>query len=357
MAALARSQSSSPTNPALDLFTQVSGVLTDVDSVTFQVFDKSTGTAVQVYPTTPGNKQAVNVDDDVPTGDRLGLGHYLARWTVPSNENLGTHYVKWFIKLTPSSPEQVYLEEFEVLAEVVGASDLNSNYLLVADLREEGYFDTTRYPDSLLQKKIAFASRLIETATKRFFYPKQLTVTIDGRGGPTLLFSDPIISIEYVRPLSLEFTQSELPYFETNEYRVYNRHITQNLTEPDDRDNPKIEMARESWWRYSNGTRQTFARGPQNVEVKGWFGYTDYNGTAKGQTPELIKYAAKLIVRKYLLRVSSGGGPGADRVVSETTRDQSVSYSAPRVGGLITSDPEIDQLLANYYRPPGLGAV
>ena len=56
--ALARNQASSCANPALDLFTQVNGVLVDVAVLEFQIFDVSDPgkqqNPVQVYPTSLG---------------------------------------------------------------------------------------------------------------------------------------------------------------------------------------------------------------------------------------------------------------------------------------------------------------
>ena len=62
MAALARGQASSCSNPTLDLFTQVNGVLVDVAALEFQVFDVSDPgkqqNPLQVYPIAPGSRAA-----------------------------------------------------------------------------------------------------------------------------------------------------------------------------------------------------------------------------------------------------------------------------------------------------------
>lgn len=348
MAALARLQSSSCDYPALDLFTAVNGVLVDVYSVAFQIFDKTTGVGVQVYPAGAGTKQAVDVAEDCPDGDRLGAGRYVARWTAPINENLGTHYIKWYIQLSDTSPEQTYTEEFEVLAEVIGAGEYPaSNYCLIQDMRDEGYTDVTKYPDSFLQQRIAMASRVIEASTGRFFFPKLLTFTIDGRGGPKLLLSDPIIAVTYVKQSYGDFYAAEYDLLDGDGYRVYNRHITQNLTAPDDRANPKIEL-----------TGGVFPRRALNIEVSGYFGYTDYDGSSKGKTPDMIKHACKLMVARSLTKLAAGGVFPRHRVVSETTRDQSYTLSPlGQTGGLFTGDPEIDNILTYFMRPAGLGAV
>lgn len=366
MAALARLGSSSCSTPVLDLFTSVSGVLTDVSSVQYQIFDNSSGSPVQVFPTQTGQRAAVNLTA-CPTGDYLGTGHYVARWDVPENENLGSHLVTWFFKLTPTSAEQTYTEEFEVLAEVIGAGDgPASYYCMVQDLRDEGFADTTRWSDAWIQQRINIASRYIEATTRRFFYPRQMTLKMDGHGGPKLLFSDPIISIDSVMFEISPLYPDEFTVVEADIMRVYNRHLTQNLTEPDDRNSPKIELFNPGFVRErqrSMLTQLNFPFGQQNIQVSGLFGYTDWDGSATGKTPDLIRHACKLLVVKELGRMSRSAERGEARnryrVVSEGTRDQNYSLEAlgARVGAFFSGDPEIDNILAYFQRPPAMGAA
>lgn len=367
MAALARLQSSSCSNPVLDLFTSVNGVLTNVFVLEYQVFDRSTGTPVQVYPVTVGQRAAVNIATDCPAGDRLGTGHYVARWDVPSNENLGTHFVKWFFKLSSGSPEQTYTEEFEVLAEVVGFSDPALSYCLVQDLRDEGLTDTVKFTDAWVQRRIYLASRMIDAATKRHFYPKAMTLKVDGRGGPMVLLNDPIIAVSAVEFDTTPYLPSATPV-DMDLIRVYNRHLTQNLESPDDRANPKIELFHpaDSLTHYDSGsllwTRLVFPRGQQNVTITGFFGFTEYDGSAKGRTPELIKHACKLLVFREIDKMARTGArfdrQNRSRITSERTRDQAYTLGPSALtAGLLTGDPEIDSILAMFVRPPGLGAA
>lgn len=363
MAALARLQASSCATPLLDLFTQVSGVLTDVEEVSFQIYDKTTGVGVQVYPALLGSKTPVDVDTDCPGGDRLSAGHYVARWTVPSNENLGTHYIKWYFKLNGSSPEQTFIEEFEVLAEVVGMADPRASYCLIQDLRDEGV--ASSYSDSFLANRIKLASRQIDKWTGRHFYPKAQTLKVDGRGGPMVLLGVPIIAVSSVLFDTTPYSPSTTP-IEMDLIRVYNRHLTQELLDPDDRDNPKIELFQpaESLTHYSRAYswgRLVFPDGQQNVTIEGIFGYTDPNGTSTGETPLLIKQACMLLVVRSLEKLGSGArNPGlASRITSERTRDQAVTY-APLTNaekGAFSGDAEIDGILCQFLRPPHLGAA
>jgi len=352
----------------LDLYTLANGVLTDVAVLRYQIWDNTTGTPVQVYPVTPGQKETVNSAVACPTGDKLGTGHYVARWEVPDTAPIGTWQVRWYIQLTPSVAEQVYIEDFEVLPEVVGSGTYPSqDYCLVSDMREEGV--PISVTDSFLAKRITLASRYIESATRRFFYPREMTIRLDGTGGPKLLLHDPIIAVEHVKFEISPLDPTDFSTVDADIIRVYNRHLSQRLTEPDDRNNPKIELFNPAWVRGGAHTVLTplrFPRGQQNVEIKGVFGYTDPDPDAlntQGKTPDLIRHACKLLVMRELAKLAKtaarADAANRHRLVSEGTRDQNYSLEplGRRVGAFFSGDPEIDSILAYYQRPPGMGAA
>ncbi len=365
MAALARLQASDCDNPALDVFTSVGGLLVDVAVLKFQIWDKTTGTPVQVYPDSIGGKEDVNLDDCDDGGDRLSLGRYVADYTPPVDANLGTYQVRWYIQFDVSSSAQVFIEEFEVLADVTASSGSPEGYLLVSDMRDEGVPAT--FTDDWLIKRIALASRFVEASTRRFFYPKAMTFRVDGRGGPKLLLSDPIIAIETVKFEISPLYPENFQVVETDIMRVYNRHLSAGLTEPDDRNNPKIELFNPGFVRDRQTpmlTRLNFPVGQLNVEVTGVFGYTDPDGTnTQGKTPDLIKHVTKLIVFKELAKMQKAtsrfDARARFRLTSERTRDQ--AYTLEGLGSLrgagFTGDPEIDNVLAYFSRPPAMGAV
>ncbi|MEK9737420.1 MAG: hypothetical protein VW239_08875 [Candidatus Nanopelagicales bacterium] len=250
MGALARTQSSDCSNPVLDLYTLANGVLTDVYSLTYQIWDNTTGTPVQVYPDGVGGKQAVDVATACPTGDKISTGHYVARWDVPEAANVGTWQVRWYIKLTASVAEQVYIEDFEVLPEIVGSGSYpDEDYCLVADLRAEGV--PASYSDAYLQTRITLASRFIERATKRRFYAKSKTLRLNGRGGRILLLNEPIIAVTSVTIDVSPYSPAGLA-LDSDMFRVYNRHLSQGLIEPDD--TPRACEARGSSFRRGNRT-------------------------------------------------------------------------------------------------------
>jgi hypothetical protein len=369
MSALARGQPSDCANPVLDLFTQVNGVLVDVASLQFQVFDVSDPgkqqNPVQVFPTTLGARATVNVSVLCPAGDKLSTGHFVARWAPPISEAIGTHEVRWFFRLTTTSPEQTFREEFEVLVEVAGFS--GTGYAFVSDLREEGV-TAANASDARLQRLIAQASRYVERITGRFFEPRVQALTLDGTGGRTLPLGHPIIGVDGAFIDSSPFSPGDLPV-DSSVYRVYNRHLTQGLLLPDDRDDPKLEFIHGN---DLGGVRfepvgalglasLVWPRGQQNVTVRGVFGYTEPDGSPTGRTPELIRHATKLLVMRELPRLGDvdrrEDAQRRWRLTSERTRDQAYTLEALKLHGAFTGDPEIDNILVAFVRPPDLGAA
>lgn len=369
MPALARLQASDCDYPELDIFTRVNGVLTDVYSLEFVIDEDVTtpGSPIQVYP--PSGRQTVDLAL-CPTGDKLSTGRYVAVWTPAVTEPIGTHLVRWFFKLTAASPEQTFCEEFEVLPEVTAST--STGYATIGELRAEGV-TVAQADDARLQVLITRASRMIDRYTGRWFEPRSKVFLIDGTGARGLLLGPPIISISQVRLLARDLGVS-IQDLDLADVRIYNRHLTQELLDPDDRESPKLEFLSfdERYERDPVYGRvrdlfhpQYWPLGTQNVEITGIFGYTDPDGSPTGRTPEMITYACMLMVIRDLPQLASQRGVDARRAFAVTeykTRDQSVKYASPdKLGsqgvGAFTGDPTIDNILAMYTRPPELGAV
>lgn len=367
MPALARGQASNCSNPELDLFTKVNGVLTDVDTLEFIIFDEVTtpGTPIQTYP--PSGRASVDVDNLCPTGQKISTGRFVAIWTPPLTQAIGTHSIQWFFKLTASSPEQTFTEEFEVLPEVTGGA--TDGYCSVQKLRDAGV-TVAQASDAQLQQKISLASKWIDKLTGRFFEPRTKTIRVDGTGARGLLLGDPIISISEIKLISDDSIVTNP--IDLNDVRIYNRHMTQGLFDPDDRESPKIEflMFDERHEHLPVHVHEVFhphrwPKGTQNVEITGVFGYTDPDGTTNGQTPDLICEACTLMVIRFFLSTPAEGASddaNAWRVTEYKTRDQTIKFADPaKLGsagvGAFTGDPQIDRILAMYARPPALGAT
>lgn len=364
MTTLARGEVVGVANPLLTAFVRSGGFLVDAAQLQYQIFDISTEakrlSPAQVYPTVPpGSKATVNL-----VTDRLGLGRYAATWTVPPGtippaEPLGTHLIKWFLKLTLTGPELIWTEEFEVLAaKPVGVL---SGYVTLTECREAG-IATAMASDVKLQQLIAEATRYIIKVTGRSFIPTWKQTRLDGRGSRWLLVDEPICAIEKVEVAYLDVDSTDV---EEADFAVYNRHLSEGLLIPDDRENPKLVLEWANPHAEEDPTlfrKLAWPLGQQNVVVTGVFGYTDPDGSPMGATPQAIKRVAMLLIFRNLMPSITAGptmyptGP----VVSESTQGQSVSFQAAAVNALshsFTGDAAIDQILASFRRPSSMGAA
>jgi hypothetical protein len=370
MPAIARGQSSDGANPVLELFTPVRGVLVDAAAAAFQIFDVSDdarrANPVQVFPETPNARAPVNITDPRPAGDKLGAGHVVARWTPPDSEALGAHELRWFVQSTPGAPEQVVTVDFDVLA--AGAGSYRSGYALVSDLHTEGV-TAAEATDARLARLIRLASQYVDRMTGRFFEPRPMTLALDGSGGRIQLLGHPIIAVRDVTlQVAMPAEVGELAVAPSL-FRVYNRHLTQGLLDPDDRENPRLEFFHESDLLGVQATPAAslglgslvWLRGVQNVVVDGLFGFTDPDGSPVGRTPELIRHVTKLLVLREIPTMTDVARREDRqqrwRLVSERTRDQGYNLDPLRAQGVLTGDPEIDAILVSYQRPPQLGAA
>lgn len=239
---------------------------------------------------------------------------------------------------------------------------VEGRYCTIQDIRDEGV-TVTAYDDARVSSAILLASQLIETFTGRWFEPRSLDFHVDGTGKRSIHLDQPIIEVS---ELYLDDTAYDL----VDDVAVYNRHISEGLLEPDDRENPRLELVYplESSVYYRAAGLRVFPEGQQNIRIVGTFGYTDPDGTASGKTPDLIRHVCKLIAIRNLAPKGAPvtGVPSSAfwRVSEMKTRDQTIKFSgasASSLGrasvGLYTGDPEIDQILLRYRRTPKIRAV
>ena len=355
---IARGQSSSCLDPILDLFTTTGGVRVNVAVLEFVIFELVTDpmNPTQVYPGV--GRAPVDVGNSCDDGgNQISTGHFVADWTVLDAALTGDYVIQWFFKLNIGSPEQTHSELFEVVPVVgLGIDDL---YTTVQALRDEGV-PATKYDDDYLLGRIEIASRTIDLFTRRFFHPKHKVIRVDGRGVHTLRLGDPIIKIDRVEIVS-ELDEESVSAISLNSLRIYNRHLVGDLTESDDRNDPRISLFVSDANRIRIAFDSSrFPRGRQNILVEGDFGYTDPDGTATGRTPLLISEATKLLALKNLpKKVKSIKSPVAGTIWKQQTREQRVESGEPSrmaIQGAFTGDPAIDQIIAAYRRPPRLGS-
>jgi hypothetical protein len=314
------------------------GVLKDVFSGGFQILDAD-GVAVGA----PGTLHMVN--------DRVGAGRYHATW-APGAAGIGRYTVRWTYVVTNGGASVSFDQEFEL----VDTAYSGVNYCSIYDLRAEG-LSAAVCSDVTAQKAIVRASRYIEHFTGRKFFPQFRTMELDGRGAKKLLLNEPIVAVESVYTSEdRDFTAGTL--VDLSGTRIYNRHLTDGLTSPDDRDNPKIELVGG----VSFLSIGIWPKGVRNIQINGLFGYTESDGSFVGNTPALVREACKLLCFKNLTPIatrSSEAAGGARIIVAESTRDQSVTYASPPTqhGGTFTGDWEIDNILIGFRRLPAMGSV
>lgn len=364
MLSVVKSQGSTVANGALPLLCQTTaqpnllnpGRLQDVASARFQILDEA---GAQVYPATPGTGAAVDL-----TAHRIDTGQYVAVWDS-SNAAIGPYIIRWYVTPAASgSTERIFDQDFEV----VERPYRGMNYCSLASLRAEG-LTPLKADDAKVQRLILQASRMIEMFTNRVFAPVAKTIRVDGTNGRGLPLDEPIVAIKGLAvSLVSQFTSSDLQVLEDT-YRIYNRHLTLGLLNPDDREDPKLEFVHDDDLKGVNyvvptsGYRLTqliWPKGQQNCRIVGVFGYTEPDGSWSGRTPEMIQVATRLLVFRYLPAMGTNARDDSvkrGRLLSEHTKDQGYQLQRMSVFGGYTGDPEIDAILSTFTRPPKFGAV
>jgi hypothetical protein len=155
-------------------------------------------------------------------------------------------------------------------------------YCTIDDLRDEGY-EKCDFSDRRVEKALASATATIERLTGRWFEPRELTVVVDGYATFQQLLELPLIKVWELRFQANDGSAEEL--VDPLDYAVYNRHVAQGLTQPDDRDNPRITFKKFENEIYHHPVAggaaafpefsRFFASNFQNVKVLGHFGFTD----------------------------------------------------------------------------------
>lgn len=354
MRRIAAGQASAFATPELFLITQNErGELIDPVSVSYSVWDISTAatrrTPVKVFPV--GVSEPVNLLAG-PVGDRLGKGRFVVRFATILATPTGRYEVRTTEKLTATSPEVERRWTFEVTAALSGPG-----YCSIDDLRGEGVSEEEA-DDLRLLDAIEEATRFVDLACGWFFEPRYLEVSLDGRNLVRLFMNMAIVAVESVRVESEFIPFATAP--EETILLVYNRHIRQGLTSPDDRRNPKIELGARFFPYLMSGSYSNrrgslpFQRGRQNVRVKGVFGFTEPDGSSTGRTPLEIRKVTMRLAMRELPPVGSEDAEDAawrGRLMSESTAGQSYSLGKLASYGDITGDPEIDRILVHYRRP------
>ncbi len=360
MSSIVQNEAVTASNPQVFFVLQVDGKNTDVLTLSRSVFlCNADGTFTSVIA-----DAALNITD-APTGTRIAKGVYHANFTATSY-TIGTYEVRWTYTYTGSAALTA-VQRFEVLDPAFFSR--GGDYVGYADsveLRKISPFDikTVGQVQSLINK----ASKRIEAFTGRFFEPRYAVKKIDGRNTRGLMLGEPIVGISKVElETGINGLDISVTEIDINGLRVRNRHLN-GLIDPDDRDNPAIEIERFEGLVFQS--LSMFPKGPMTCYLTGVFGYTDYNGTPFGKTPDDLfivvgNYATKFIQDPFMLNKAVWTSI-AGIITEMRTRDQSIKYGVNTAtssstvfggAGVLTGDPQIDQILSRYVRPPHLGAI
>jgi hypothetical protein len=210
-------------------------------------------------------------------------------------------------------------------------------YATVQDLRNEGITEA-QASDARLQALIEEATASIDRITGWFFEPREMTVYMDGRGTPSIEPPYPPIDL-------VELTMNErLLNLDNGEVVIIGAPVQPGFSAP--RITLKVGV---------------FYTGAANVVGEGIWGFTEDDGTEYGRTPLAIRRACMMMVMRMLPLMGntedSADARNAWRIIEEKTRDQSYKLDKPSTSSTVTGDPELDQILARYSKPMGLGAV
>lgn len=371
--AIGVADSSGAANPILDFWVQIPEVVDDGTGATVSQLAAPVSLAWAVASIGSETQQAAplgvasgTVD---LTADRVGgiVGHYAANtspgaWT---SRNPGRYVITWTYQLTAGGPTLSTRREFDLVAGSAPADLCAAAYALVSDLREEG-IQVRDASDLRLLRALQLASRFVDEYTGRFFEPRYQILSVDGTGGRALQFDDPLIALQ-----SVSFGNPTTTSVGLGSLRLFNRHITQRLTAPDDRMDPKIEFVhfKDIFGRQRSASIDSplfgvpfrdlfFPAGVQNVNVAGLWGFTDPDGSPCGGTPFLIRHATKLIAMREWRPMNDDLREDRKRyrLTTERTRDQSYTLDK-QTEGAFTGDREIDDILLRYRRPVGLASA
>jgi hypothetical protein len=359
MPALARGQEN--TEGIVNWFITVNGVLTDAYLLQYRIFDISAGLpGTQIFPTVPGTWEDVTSNTGhFSPGSYYAWDHNTSKGWMPSlTEAIGTHRIEWKWKITGAAPEQMGQEDFEVLVQSGGSSA--DTYITIADVRAEG-ITVDMASDVKVLSYIQTWQAFLERATRQWFVPKTIVLSIDGNESNIIHFSVPIIQIDYVK------INNSIDALDVGLYRAYT-----SRDYPDDRHNPRIALVNETEYRdiYTmpilNGPLR-FRKGYKNQEIKGIFGYTE----ADGSVPAMIKRAALLLTVEKLttpIYTTAPSGTGLPPIISsileEETDGHRIKYADPMPTdnnlrpGLsgITGNQEILDIIKLYRAPLGVAA-
>ncbi len=206
-------------------------------------------------------------------------------------------------------------------------------YATVRDFRREGIMERAWRLRTLIDE----ASAYIDRVTGWFFEPRDLVLSVEGRGTPSI---EPQVPPIWIDELSADGAPVSL-----DEVHVVGAPVGPGFSAP--------VITRRAG---------TFPKGHGSVVIDGVFGFTEPDGTDNGRTPLAIRRACMLLTLRWLDPLGSVEAEESrmrTRLIEERTRDQSYKLSPLARGATseVTGDPEIDAILVRYTRPAPMGAA
>lgn len=297
-------------------------------------------------PRDPAYVEGTHLLEEIPKANISALSPGLFQYTTSNNtiQATGKFYDVFSFKFELGGETFYLVNDFTVTED--GLPKLG--YVTVAEVRAEGLDNVIKYPDSLVNSRIQFNTKMIENYCGRWFEARKMIVDIDGPGAWAMQLDFPIVSVDSVALLDREFPVTEVHEFDLDDLVIYNRHLTVGMIEPDDREDPRIGNV-------------YFPKGRQNIRINGTFGYTD----EYGNTPIEIKRALILMVLRDVEKLNSEtrsskllsgiAGPIKKEKTDDHEYELAIANSSPGKTAYFTGDTEIDHLLLNFRRPMSLG--
>lgn len=331
------------------------GQLYSPSSVEYVIYSKASGIETQVYPSS-GREDVTAQERGVQAN---GIGIFEARDValdiglkpgVSWAASVGLHTIRWFYLDEDGAP-CTWDQEFYVSASGLGVG--RWSYLSPNELRAEG-LSSTVVPDDWMLDLLNRAQDYVDATCRQCFRPVLDRFKMDGHGSSRLLFSQPIIGIEWIRPnyTTQALDRASFQAFVTPTLRASISHPSK-----DHRRNPKVELLSQPsiYQGGSIGLHGVFVDEPASQEVAGVFGFLESNGT----TPKLIREAMLRIVMGTAQRItrgqtnahSSGGGPLKRLRVDKHEQEWDTGNSAIARHSALAITAEVEEIFQMYRAP------
>lgn len=306
-------------------------VLAEPTEIKWRIYS-DTSSLVQVEPVAGWNTLDL-------VAQEVSTGVYNIPWTVPVDALVGQWWLE--VSVTIDSVTTVSIQEFEVMTgRVIELSDSTNGGHLAPLWELRTLYTTTS--DKAIYGALLSASRTIEQWTHYVFSPRHVSQKIPCTYNGKLDLPQPVCVLS-------EVTDSNDDAIEIDcEFR---RHLeSPNVgIDIDDRLTPLLALDVYKGREYT---------------LKAWTGYTDYDNTPLGKTPDMIRNAALRLSTIILDGLIDPGDSSGRTIISEKTATQTVDYQDTPSGlagvlssTIITADTVLYQMLKPFYRADKISLV